>query len=63
MKMTARIKQRTSPLAKRVRRLASGRPMIVIDPMGDADAVFVKRLMAAARKAGRSLDFYRVSAM
>jgi len=33
--------------------------MFIIDPMGDA--ALLKRLMAAARKAGRSDDFYRVN--
>ena len=56
MKLTARIKQNTSPMAKLVRRLASGRSMLIIDPMGDAAPL--KRLIAAASKSGRSDDLF-----
>lgn len=60
MKLTARIKRKTSPVAKLVRRMSSARPMIIIDPMGDSAPL--RRLMAAARTAGRLDDFYRVDA-
>ena len=54
MKLTARIKKKTSPMAKLIRRITSEKPTVIIDPMGDA--ALVRRIMTAARKAGRSLD-------
>lgn len=59
MKLTARIKRKTSPLAKLIRRLTAKRPMIFVDPMGDA--LILKRVMTTARKAGRTQDFCRVT--
>lgn len=58
MKLTARIKRKTSPVAKLVRRMSSGSPMIFIDPMGDS--ALLRRVMTAARKAGRLNYFCRV---
>lgn len=60
MKLTARIKRKTSPLAKLVRKMSAKRPMIFIDPMGDS--ALLHRVMAAAKKAGRANDFVRVAA-
>lgn len=59
MKLTARIKRKNSPLAKLVRQMSSGRPMIFIDPMGDA--ALLRRAMAAARTAGRQADFVQLA--
>lgn len=59
MKLTAHIKRKTSPLAKLVRRMSSGKSIIIIDPMGDT--ALLRRFVAAARKAGRLPDFHRVT--
>lgn len=60
MKLTARIKRKTSLVAKLARRLSSGHSMIIVDPMGDSK--LLRRLMIAAQKAGRLNDFYQVTA-
>lgn len=59
MKLTARIKRKSAPLAKLSRKMSAKRPMIFIDPMGDS--ALLKRVVTAARKAGRAREFCRVT--
>lgn len=60
MKLTARIKRKVSPVVKLARRMSRGDAMIFIDPMGDS--AMLRRVMAAACKAGRLSDFCQVVA-